>query len=122
MYEEFVAERINGNVSLWVPVKKVNNKMYMSNNKKLAVKVRDKTVDLQETKNLYGRLMVLARSSRAIDQKQCTSNYEFTLTPRAFLAPSGSLLLCNDKSKLVQRRLSILWHQVCYQSDHFGHF
>ena len=101
LYEDYVAERINGNVGLWAPVKKQNNKMYMSSNKKLAVKIRDKTVDLQETKNLYGRLMVLARSSRDIDQKDSISNYEFTLTPRALFAPSGSLLLCNEKSKLI---------------------
>ena len=72
LYEDYVAERIIGNVSLWAPVKKQNNKMYMSSNKKLAVKIRDKTVDLQETKNLYGRLMVLARSSRDIDQNRST--------------------------------------------------
>ncbi len=53
MYEEYVAERINGSVSLWAPVKKNNNKMYMSSNKKMAVKVHDKTVDLQETKNYW---------------------------------------------------------------------
>ena len=28
LYEEYVAERINGDVSLWAPVKKQNNKMY----------------------------------------------------------------------------------------------
>ena len=83
LYEDYVAERINGKISLWEPVKKQNNKMYMSSNKKLAVKIHDKTVDLQETKNLYGRLMVLARSSRDIDQKHCFNNYEFTLRPRA---------------------------------------
>jgi len=34
----------------------------MSGNKNLAVKFRDKTVDLKETKDLYGRLIVLSRS------------------------------------------------------------
>jgi len=59
----------------------------MSCNKKGAVKVRDKIVNLKETKNLYGRLMVLAKSSRDIDQVQAISNYEFTLTPTALFAP-----------------------------------
>ena len=49
LYEEYVSERINGDVSLWAPVKKQNNKMYMSGNKKASVKLRDKTVDLKET-------------------------------------------------------------------------
>jgi len=53
--------------------------MYISGNRKHTVKVRDKTVDLKETKDLYGYLMVLARSNRDIDQKQAIGTYEFTL-------------------------------------------
>ena len=100
-YVDYVAEHINGDVSLWAPVKKQNNKMYMSGNKKQTVKIRDQSVDLKETKDLYGRLMVLATSSRAIDQKNAIGNYEFTLTPRALFAPDGSILPCSDKSKLI---------------------
>ena len=101
LYEDYVAERINGETSLWAPVKKEKNNMFMSGNKKSKVKIRDKTVDLKETKDLYGRLMVLARSSRQIDQKQVIGNYEFTLTPRALFAPNGDILSCTDKSKLI---------------------
>ena len=50
LHEDYVAERINGDISLWAPVKKQNNKMYMSGSKKLTVKIRDQTVDLKETK------------------------------------------------------------------------
>ena len=32
--ENYVAEHINGDVSLWAPVKKQNNKMFMSGDKK----------------------------------------------------------------------------------------
>jgi len=45
------------------------NRMYMSGNKTLAVKIRDKTVDLKETKDLYGRLMVLSRSNTDVNQR-----------------------------------------------------
>ena len=101
LYEDYVSERINGDVSLWAPVKKENNKMFMSAKKKITVKLRDKNVDLKETKDLYGRLMVLARSSRDINQKEAIGNYEFTLTPRALFAPDGTILPCLDKSKLI---------------------
>ena len=101
LHEDYVAERMNGDISLWAPVKKQNNKMYMSGSKKLTVKIRDQTVDLKETKNLYSRLMVLTRSNRDIDQKNAVGNYEFTLTPRALFAPDGSMLQCIDKSKLI---------------------
>ncbi|KAG1696135.1 Tudor and KH domain-containing [Nymphon striatum] len=75
--------------------------MYTSDNNNCTVKIRDKSIDLKETKDPYGRLMVLARSSRDVDQKEASGNFEFTLTPRALFAPSGSLLPCNDKSKLI---------------------
>src|SRR6218665_107621 len=64
------------------PVKK-NTKMFMSANTKTTEKLQDKTVDLKEAKDLYGRLMVLAKSSRDINQKEVIGNFEFTLTPRA---------------------------------------
>jgi len=51
LYEDYVSERINGDASLWAPVKKEKNFMYISGNKKHTVKVRDKTVDLKETKD-----------------------------------------------------------------------
>jgi len=101
LYEKYVSERINGDVSLWEPVKKENNKMFMSANKTTTVKLQDKNVYLKETKDLYGRLMVMARSSRDINQKEAIGNHEFTLTPRALFAPDGTILSCLDKSKLI---------------------
>ena len=101
LYEDFVSERINGDISLWAPVKKEKHLMYLSGNKNHSVKVRDKAVDLKETKDLYGRLMVLARSNRDIDQKQAIGEHEFTLTPRSLFAPDGTVLPCSDKSKLI---------------------
>ena len=75
--------------------------MYMSSSKKQSVKIRDQTVDLKETTNLYGVVMVLTRSNRDIDQKNAVGNYEFALTPRALFAPDGSMLPCTEKSKLI---------------------
>ena len=46
-YVDYVAERINGDVSLWAPVITQNNRMYMSGNKKQTVKIRDQSVDLK---------------------------------------------------------------------------
>ena len=66
MYEDYVTERTNGNISLWAKVTKVGNKMFMSGNKTTPIKLRDKTVDLKETKDLYGRLMILSKSETLI--------------------------------------------------------
>ena len=55
----------------------------------------------RQTKDLYGRLMVLARSNRDINQKDAIGNYEFTLTPMALFAPDGTVVACQDKSTLI---------------------
>ena len=66
-----------------------------------SVKIQNKVVDLKEMKDLYSRLMVPAKSSRGIDQKNAIRNYEFTVTPSSFFAPNGELLPCVDRSKLI---------------------
>ena len=81
--QESVPQILNGDVSLWTPVKKQNSVMFLSGSKKQTVKVRDQSVDLKETKELYARYMVLARSNRDIDQKDAVGNYEFNMIPRA---------------------------------------
>ena len=50
LYEDYVGVRINGDVSLCVPVKKQNNAMFLSGSKKQTVKVRGQSVDLKETR------------------------------------------------------------------------
>lgn len=94
-----MSERINGDVSLWAAVKKQNVKTFTSS-KKSTVKLRSTSVDLKETKDLCGRVLVLARS-KEIDQKKTIGTYEFTQTPRALFASDGEILPCNNKSKLI---------------------
>ena len=101
LYKEYVDKRINGTASLFAQVKKENNKMYLSGVKKTKVMLRDKAVNLKETKYLCGRLKILTKSSREIDQQHAIGNFEFTVTPRSLFAPNGELLPCNDKSKLI---------------------
>ena len=91
MYEDYVTERINGNISLLAKVTKVGNTMFMSGNKTTTIKLRVKTVDLKDTKDLYGRLMILVKSTRDIDQKGHIGNHEFTFTPRSLCSTDGSM-------------------------------
>ena len=62
-------------------------------------KLRDKTVNLKETNDIYGRLMILAKSTINID---AIGNQEFTIKPRSLFSPDGSKLRCTDKSKLIR--------------------
>jgi len=47
------------------------------------------------------RKLLLLLLNRDINQKDAIGNYEFTLTPRALFAPDGTVLPCQDKSKLI---------------------
>jgi len=71
---------------------------YVSGNKNLAVKIRDKTVDLKETPKTC---MVVSRSNTDVNHEDSIGNFEFTVTPRVLFAPDGSLLSCTDKSALI---------------------
>ena len=84
------------------------DKMFMSGNQKTTIKLRDETVDLKETKDLFGRLMVLAKSSRDIDRKDAIVNHEFTLASRAPFAPDGTMLPCTAKSSLMIHLLEMV--------------
>ena len=60
---------------------------------------------MKETKYLYGRLTVLVKPNRDVDQKEAIGNYKFfTLASIALFAPVGSVLPCIDKSKLISFR------------------
>ena len=72
----------------------------MSDNKNSTMKFRDKTVDLQETKDLYGRLMVLTRFKGIVHQKHTIEKYEFTLTSKALSTPNGYLLSCAKNGQI----------------------
>ena len=46
--------------------------------------------------------MILAKSTRDIDQKGAIGNHEFTLTPRSLFSTHWSMLRCTDKSQLIR--------------------
>ncbi|KAK3886488.1 hypothetical protein Pcinc_009358 [Petrolisthes cinctipes] len=61
----------------------------------------DKLHNMITQANIPDELMVLARSSRDINQKEAIGNHEFTLTPRALFAPDSRILPYLDKSRLI---------------------
>ena len=77
--------------------------MYKSGNKKASVKLRDKTVGIKETKDLYGKLMVLTKSNRYINLKQAI-NWELRVhvdTEGHVRAKWSNAAICTDNSKLI---------------------
>ena len=111
MYEDYVTVRTNGNISIWAKVTRVGYKIFMSGNKTTPIKLRDKTVDLKETKDLYGRLMSLAKS----DIKKVP--LEIMNLPLLIVSPDGSMLPCTDNAKLI-RLLELLGNEAEIEQGH----
>lgn len=82
-------------------MKKEKHSIHNSGNKKHSIIIKGKKIDLKETKNLFGRLMILASSNRDIDRKHAIGIYEFTVTPTSSFAPDGTVLVCSYKSKVI---------------------
>ena len=100
LYEEYVQSRLNGDDSIWEPVTKVNNHMYMSG-KSSGNHHRTDISDLRDTGDLYARLLILSNSGRDIDIKHTVGTYEFTVTPRSLFSADGTVLRMTDKQKLL---------------------
>jgi len=71
----------------------------MSGNTNLDVRIRDKMVDMKETKDLYGRLMVLFRSNRDVNHKDAIGNLDSSAVGTAqFIAhEAGESILCREE-------------------------
>lgn len=92
MYEEYVEDMMIYVFILHLSRKKTTR--YLSGNRKNKVTLKDKTVNMREAKDLYGRLMILTKSNCEIDQKHAIGNFEFTVTSR-------TLLPCIENSKFI---------------------
>ncbi len=90
LYETFVTERFHKDTSLWAPMKRARLKRYNYNPPANTSSVQ---TDLKDTKCLFGRLMVIAKSSRDVNQAEAIGMHEFTVNPRAFFSPDGTVLL-----------------------------
>lgn len=70
LLETFVNERIKSDkVNIWSKMKEKKLLTWRSNGKKVRVSLKDKVVELQEDRNLFARLMIVAKSRPEIDIK-----------------------------------------------------
>ena len=69
-------------------MKKEKHSIHNSGNKKHSIIIKGKKIDLKETKNLFGRLIIFASSNRDIDQKHAIGIYELTHREGFSMLPS----------------------------------
>ena len=102
LLETFVNERIKSDkVNVWSKMKKRKLLTWRSNGKKVSVSLKDKVVELQEDRNLFARLMMVAKSRPEIDIKEAIGQHEFSVVPRSLFANDGTMFHCSMKSALM---------------------
>ena len=102
LLETFVNERIKSDkVNVWSKMKKRKLLTWRSNGKKVRVSLKDKVVELQEDRNLFARLMMVAKSRPEIDIKEAIEQHEFSVVPRSLFANDGTMFHCSMKSALM---------------------
>ena len=93
LLETFVNERIKSDkVNIWSKMKKRKLLTWRSNGKKVRISLKDKVVELQEDRNLFARLMIVAKSRPEIDMKEAIGQHEFSVVPRSLFANDGRLV------------------------------
>ena len=102
LFDTFVRNRIqSGRINLWSTMKKQKLQTWKSMAKKIKVSCTGKTVELQEDKNHFARMMVICKSRPEIDIKEAVGTYKFRVVPRSMFAADGAMLHCSAKSALM---------------------
>ena len=101
LYHDFISNRLNGELSIWLPMKKCNLKTFKMLKKTSKLKIGDRIIELKEEKNLMTRFLVTARKRPELELELCIGNYEFSVIPKSLFTVGGHPLPCTDKAKLM---------------------
>jgi hypothetical protein len=98
----FVKDRIQtGSVNVWEPMKKRKLQTWKTVGKEIKIVGTTQTVELQEDRNLFARMLLVCKSRPQIDIKEVVDTYEFTVVPPSMFAVDGSMAHCSLKSALM---------------------
>lgn len=100
-YTNFVKERIVGTKNLWDKMNKVKLLTWTDASKTVKISLPTKEIELKQTRSLFARLLIIARTREGLNLQDLIGRYEFSCVPRSLFAADGSLLPCTDKSKLM---------------------
>lgn len=102
LFENFVKDRIQcGKMGIWSRMKKRKLQTWKTLGKKIKLSIAGQTVELQEDRNLFARMLVVCKSRPEIDIREAVGTYEFTVVPRSMFASDGEMLHCSAKSALM---------------------
>ena len=93
MFEGLVTQRIiSVAVNLWAPMKKTRLQMWKCSAKRMKVTSGNKSVELQEDRSLFARMVVVSRARPGINVKELVGKHEFSVVLQSLIAPDGSML------------------------------
>ncbi|XP_028412052.1 uncharacterized protein LOC114534781 [Dendronephthya gigantea] len=102
LYDDFVRDRIiTGKINLWSSMKKRKLQTWKAMTKKIKISTSAETIELQEDRNLFARMLIICKSRPEIDIQEAVGTYEFRVVPRSMFTADGTMLHCTAKSALM---------------------
>ena len=95
IYHNFISIRLNGKLSISLPMKKCNLKSFKMLKKTSKLKIVDRFIQLKEEKNLMTRFLVTARKRPELAEL-CIGNYELTVLQKSLFTVDEHPLPCTD--------------------------
>ncbi|XP_066916048.1 uncharacterized protein [Clytia hemisphaerica] len=102
-YKSFIADKLEGEGSIWDTIKKEKITTFVINNRSTTVMIDNRLVTIREERKLMNRLLVASRTRPDIDLCECLGTYEFTVTPPSLFCPDGTMHPTNDKSVIAEQ-------------------
>ena len=100
LYNNFVAERLFGEVSDWEPLKKRKIPAFKMHVKSCNIKTKEGVVNIKEERKLMSRFIVASRTGQDIDLSYYFGEYKFSVVPRSLFNRYGVLIPSKDKSSV----------------------
>ena len=97
LYNNFVDERLFGEVSVWEPLKKRKIPTFKMHVKSCNIKTKEGVVNIKEERKLMSRFIVASRTSQDIDLPYYFGEYEFSVVPRSLFNRYGVLIASKDR-------------------------
>ena len=99
--QSFVDDRISGDTNLWGKMSKPKYLTWNSSSKNFKLASKSDIITVRATANLMSRLLIIARSSHAVDLEEVIGCYELSTTNRTLMKADGSLLPTMGKSVAI---------------------
>ena len=97
----FIAEQLEGDVSIWEPLQKTKLPTFNSNIKSYKMNIH--VVKFKDERNFMSRLIIAAKSRPEIDVSKYLIEYEFSSVAKSLFSAVGNLLKTTDKHVMLQK-------------------